>query len=169
MKWVIGILTVFILGYFAYGSFTDPNFWDEKRAEQAAAEAQPQDNTGFYVGGGIIIIIALWVTVSEIASHKAGTPILFVIGGIVLFVALSGLYFYGDENKDGKSDSKLTFSIQPTGEDAKTDLMYSEVNQGNAKANVFNISGLVMLIIVFVFAVFFFGFIGLMIGTFARE
>ena len=94
---------------------------------------------------------------------------LVIIGGLVLVGALYGIFMFGDKNADGVSDNQIIMVVQPSGDDAKTDMQYSEVNKENAKANVFNMTSVSMIIIVFMVAVFFLGFVGLMLGSFGRE
>ena len=84
-------------------------------------------------------------------------------------MAVTGLYMYRDENRDGKSDTKLVMVIQPTGNNAKTDLQYSEVNQQNSKANVYNVSAISIFIIVLVVAIFFLGFVGVIVNGVAES
>jgi len=173
MKWILAIFLSMVVFSAIYGMSIDPDFWqhvNESRIEQEAVQAAlPTDYTGLYVIGVIVFLIALWIMISEIASSKVGIPVLVILGGLALIIAATGLYMYSDKNGDGSADAQIVMVVQPAGDNAKSDMQYAEVNQANSKANVFNVSAVSIFIIVLVAAIFFLGFVGVVVNGVAES
>lgn len=97
----------------------------------------------------VAVILAIWIIVSLI-QHGYGITLL-----IILF-AIGAAWFFllSDKTGDGVGDNQIIAVVQPVGNNVPLDSAYSEVNKGNATANVitaasFGIYAIVFLIFAF--------------------
>lgn len=162
--YIVGaIFILFIIGSGAWCAMNDQcsagtsDAWSRHVEQSEADAAQTDDPAAAYliyaVIGFIVLIVGSEVVGSAIDGGRGDIVIFAVIMLAVLGVV--GMYIYGDKIGDGTGDTQIVVVVQPIGADAETDLAYSGVNQGNARANVFNMSAVAILILVLVIAAFF--------------
>lgn len=150
-KTIIICLAVVLVLCFACSAsvYLDPQFQAELQKSQNAQTSSsasteiPEitaDDISAYapaIGYFLLFSFLAWVC-KKIIDAGLAVPIFIIICGLGVILFVSYLFTYGDKNGDDKEDVQIIRVIQPTGEDAKTDAQYSEINEQNAKANAWS-------------------------------
>ncbi len=142
--------------------------WKQDAAQAATQESDPSALYGLYAAVGIASLIIVGNFIGSAFENGRGGIVVFTVIMLVL-LGVVGVYIYGDKDGDGAGDTQIVVVVQPSGADAETDLTYSEVNQGNAKANLINVSALVSLVFVLLIAVIVAGGAALLLGRRSDE
>jgi hypothetical protein len=158
---VLACVAVVLIGY-AQVVKADPTFTlrsssPEETAAQEFESAALADKTFPYVIGGVILF-ALFVFGGGIAE-SLGKPLLILIAGVALLGGIGWFFGYMDKDGNGTPNHQVALVVQPTGDDAKNDKAYAEVNTTNADANIKNSVSLAVIWVTFAIVVFIFGFV----------
>ena len=137
--------------------------WERDAAQAATQEPDPSALYGLYAAVGLVSLIIVGNFIGSAFENGRGGIVVFTVIMLVL-LGVVGVYIYGDKDGDGAGNTQIVVVVQPSGADAETDLVYSEVNQNNAKSNVFNMTAVVILLVVLLVGVIVASFAALMLG-----
>ena len=137
--------------------------WEQDAAHAATQEDDPAALYGLYAAVGFVLLVIVGGFIDSAFENGRGGIVIFAVIMLVL-LGVVGVYIYGDKNGDGAGDTQIVVVVQPTGADAETDLTYSEVNQGNARANVFNMTAIVILLVALLGGIIVASFASLIMG-----
>jgi len=177
---ILSIVAVLVLACAAVGLIgyrqviqDNPNFWQEFQARQSdqqyqaqlRAESQADTDEALPYAAGALVLFIVFLFGGNVAK-AVGTPLLILIGGVVVLFAIAYFFGWSDKTQDGTPDVMVVPMVAPSGNDAVNDKAYADVNTTNADATMKNSASLVMVWVAFGIVIF---IIGLVSQFFRKE